>query len=62
MTNAAALVVCHNHPSGSTQPSRNDKAVTEKIRKATELFDVRLLDSVIITTGNYFSFQAEGMI
>ena len=62
MTNAAALVVCHNHPSGSTRPSHNDKAITEKIRKAAELFDVRLLDSVIITTGNYFSFQAEGMI
>ena len=62
MTNAAALIVCHNHPSGSTSPSRNDKLMTEKIRKAAELFDIRLTDSVIITADNYFSFVEEGII
>jgi len=62
MTNAAALIVCHNHPSGSTSPSRNDKLLTEKIRQAAELFDIRLTDSVIITADNYFSFVEEGII
>lgn len=62
MTNAAALIVCHNHPSGSTSPSRNDKLLTDKIRKAAELFDIRLTDSVIITADNYFSFVEEGII
>ena len=62
MTNATQLVVCHNHPSGSTHPSRNDKQLTEKIRQAAALFDVQLIDSVILTTTDYFSFQAEGIL
>ena len=62
MTNAAAVIVCHNHPSGSTSPSSEDKKVTEKIRNAAALFDVHLTDSVILATDNYFSFAAEGII
>ncbi|MBQ3751691.1 MAG: JAB domain-containing protein [Bacteroidales bacterium] len=61
MTNAAAVIVCHNHPSGSTSPSSEDKKITERIRNAAALFGVELTDSVIITTGNYFSFAAEGI-
>ena len=62
MTNATQLIVCHNHPSGSTHPSRNDKQITEKIKQAAALFDVELIDSVILTTTDYFSFQAEGIL
>lgn len=62
MTNATQLAICHNHPSGSTTPSRGDKQVTEKIKQAAALFDVELIDSVIITTTNYYSFTAEGIL
>lgn len=62
MTNAAALVVCHNHPSGKLTPSTADRTLTEKIRKAANLFDIRLLDSLIMTTTNYYSFAEEGII
>ena len=62
MTNATQLAICHNHPSGSTSPSRNDKRITEKIKQAAALFDVELIDSVIITTTNYYSFTAEGIL
>ena len=62
MTNAAAVIVCHNHPSGSTSPSSEDKKVTERIKTAAALFDVHLTDSVILATDNYFSFAAEGII
>ena len=62
MTNATQLAVCHNHPSGSTSPSRNDKRLTEKIKQAAALFDVELIDSVILSTTNYYSFSAEGIL
>ena len=62
MTNAAALVICHNHPGGNTQPSAADKRLTQKIQQAAQLFDINLLDSVIITADNYFSMRAEGML
>ena len=62
MTNAAAVIVCHNHPSGSTSPSSEDKKVTERIKTAAALFDVHLTDSVILATDKYFSFVEEGII
>ena len=62
MTNAAAVIVCHNHPSGSTSPSSEDKKITERIRNAAALFDVHLTDSVILATDKYFSFVEEGII
>ena len=62
MTNAAAVIVCHNHPSGSTSPSSEDKKVTERIKNAAALFDVHLTDSVILATDKYFSFVEEGII
>ncbi|MBQ4441596.1 MAG: JAB domain-containing protein [Bacteroidales bacterium] len=62
MTNAENLILCHNHPSGSTRPSTEDRKITEKIKNAAALFDVRVTDSVIISTDNYFSFLEEGII
>lgn len=62
MTNADSLILCHNHPSGSTRPSTEDRKITEKIKNAAALFDVRVTDSVIISTDNYFSFLEEGII
>lgn len=57
--NAAAIIVAHNHPSGSCLPSEADRRLTEKIEQACELVDIRLVDHIIVGKGDYFSFQEE---
>ena len=49
--NAAAVILAHNHPSGVTDPSRADRELTQQIKKALELVDVRLLDHIIVGEG-----------
>lgn len=56
------VIVIHNHPSGTLHPSKLDKQITTKIQKALQLFDVRLLDHIIITSENHFSFANDGLI
>lgn len=56
------IAVCHNHPSGSIRPSRHDDVLTEKISKAAELMDIRLIDHVIVGDGCYYSYQEEGKL
>lgn len=62
LSNSVRLVISHNHPSGSTRPSGADKELTQKIKKAAELFDILLLDHIIITDESYFSFADEGIL
>ena len=50
------LIVCHNHPSGKLIPSTSDKALTQKIKEAGQTLDIKLLDHLIITQKDYFSF------
>ncbi|NJX16982.1 JAB domain-containing protein, partial [Tamlana crocina] len=58
-----AVILAHNHPSGTLRPSEPDKRLTQKIKKAGELFDIKVLDHLIlIPDGNYFSFADEGML
>ena len=58
-----AVILAHNHPSGTLKPSEADKALTEKIKKAALLFDVKVLDHLIITpNGQFFSFADEGLL
>ena len=59
---AVQIVLVHNHPSGCVEPSAQDKALTERVSTAANLFDIRLLDHVIITRGAHFSFRARNMI
>lgn len=59
---AVQIVLVHNHPSGNTQPSQQDISLTERVSEATKLFDIRLLDHVIIAKGEHYSFRANGMI
>lgn len=59
---ASALIVVHNHPSGNPQPSDKDIALTKKLRNASEFFDISLLDHVIITDGECYSFADNGII
>lgn len=60
--NACAIIVAHNHPSGSLKPSRADEDLTLKIREAAKYLDIRLLDHVIVTNESYFSFADEGLV
>lgn len=62
-TLAVAIVIAHNHPSNSLRPSANDKEITNKIKKAAKLFDVTLLDHIIIApSGDYYSFADNGIL
>ncbi|WP_236971422.1 RadC family protein [Membranihabitans marinus] len=59
---ASGLILCHNHPSGNLYPSLEDIKLTEKISKAGELLDIKVLDHLIITGNSYYSFADEGKI
>lgn len=59
--NAAAVIFSHNHPSGVSQPSQADIAITEKLKKALDLIDVRTLDHIIIGEDT-FSFAESGYL
>ncbi len=59
----ASIIVAHNHPSGDTYPSNEDKMITAKLVKAGEIFGINILDHVIIAeNGCYFSFQENNLI
>ncbi len=58
--NCTSLILAHNHPSGNLEPSNNDVILTKKIQKAAELFEIKVLDHLIITTERYYSFSDEG--
>ena len=59
---AVQIVLVHNHPSGSTEPSGQDQSLTECVEAAAALFDIRLLDHVIIARGAHYSFRAHGLV
>jgi DNA repair protein RadC len=59
---ASGIIVCHNHPSGNLNPSESDSKITHKIREAGNLLDIQLLDHIIISGMDYFSFADNGMI
>jgi len=62
-TVSANLILAHNHPSGNQKPSNADEKLTKKIQRAAELFDIKVLDHLIILpNGKYFSFADNGMI
>lgn len=59
---ASSVILIHNHPSGVAKPSEDDKFLTDKIELAASLFDISVLDHLIITSGGYFSLRKEGLI
>ena len=59
---ATQLILIHNHPSGAAEASPQDKVLTERIAQAAALFDIRLLDHIIIAREGDFSFLREGLI
>jgi len=59
---ASGLIICHNHPSGQLEPSMADKNITSKIKSAGQVLDIKLLDHIIVTESDYYSFNNEGLI
>lgn len=61
-TLATGIILVHNHPSGNLKPSKADLDITKKLKNSCDLLDISLLDHLIITKDNYFSFADEGLI
>ncbi len=59
---ASGIIVCHNHPSGNLSPSESDNRITQKIKEAGTLFDIQLLDHLIVTGNDYYSFADNGLL
>ncbi|MEQ1621749.1 MAG: DNA repair protein RadC [Methylococcales bacterium] len=60
--NAAAVIFAHNHPSGVAEPSQADRHITDKLKQALALFDIRVLDHFIIGDGLPYSFAEHGLL
>jgi DNA repair protein RadC len=60
--NAAAVILAHNHPSGNAEPSKSDRLITERVVKCCQFMDVRVLDHLVISRGDYVSFAERGWI
>lgn len=60
--NAAAVVLAHNHPSGLAEPSRADEFVTQSLKSALQLVDVRVLDHLVVGRGQVVSFAERGLL
>lgn len=59
---AAALVLCHNHPSGNTRPSADDDRLTQALSQAAKVMNIRMLDHLIVSDSGYYSYADEGRL
>ena len=62
LTQSTALILIHNHPSGTLKPSQADISITTKVKRAAEVMDIKLLDHLILTEDSYYSFADEGKL
>ena len=62
LVRATQIAIVHNHPSGNLKPSNEYINITNKIKKASDLLNIRLIDHVIVTDGNFYSFHDHGLI
>ena len=60
VSNAAAILICHNHPSGVPEPSPEDISLTSRLTQAGDILGIRLLDHVILGDGSHYSFCDSG--
>ncbi|MBA7524447.1 hypothetical protein ES705_16585 [subsurface metagenome] len=58
----ANLIFCHNHPSGESEPSQNDIDITRRLKEGGDLLGLKVLDHIIISENNLYSFQTEGIL
>jgi len=61
-TLATNIILAHNHPSGNLEASTQDKEITKKIIAAADLFNIKILDHIILTRKSYFSFSDKGLL
>ena len=62
LTNARSVIIAHNHPGGVCKPSQNDIIATEAVQKALKAVEVVLLDHIIVTASDFYSFKDNGLI
>ena len=62
LNNAATIILCHNHPSGSLKPSLDDRSITNRLKSAGDLLGISVIDHIIISESDYISFKSEGLI
>ena len=62
LTNSVALILAHNHPSGNLKPSPEDIRLTKQVREASNFMRIKILDHIIISDTEYYSFADEGML
>jgi DNA repair protein RadC len=62
LSNAAAIVCAHNHPSGDPQPSQEDRVLTARLVEAGKVLGIQVLDHIIVGEGRYLSFADEGLL
>ena len=60
--NAASIILFHNHPSGDSAPSNEDRAVTKRIKETGKILDIPLLDHIVIGNGEHYSFANRGIL
>lgn len=60
--NATSIVICHNHPSGNEAISQNDRIITERIKNAGNILDIKLLDHIVVVGNSYISFLDENIL
>jgi DNA repair protein RadC len=61
-TLASGIIIAHNHPSGNLNPSKADIDITKKLKSACNLMDITVLDHLIISKDNYYSFADDGLL
>jgi len=62
LTNCASIIIAHNHPSGTLTPSESDKVTTERIKKGCAILGFQLLDHLIVSETEFFSFRGAGLL
>lgn len=62
LANASSMILVHNHPSGNTTISQNDKACTKRISEVANIMEVNLIDHIILTAESYTSFSDDGLL
>ena len=59
---AASIILVHNHPSGNTNPSEDDRNLTKKLIDSGEILGIEVLDHIIVSSNDYFSFKDNGIL
>lgn len=62
LANATVLALAHNHPSNNAHPSADDDRITQRLKKACEIMRIHMLDHVIVTDGNFYSYHEHGRL